>query len=147
MPNPWVDFVRAYAKENNLSYGCAISEAGPEYRKMKAMHAKPKAKTKSKISVQKQEKEEKPKEVEPPKRARRKFIGGPEDTGIEDRKIYRDYKRIKCDKMNSISFIINQFQMKGNFEEAKDKINTMIKMMTCLIHQRFTVNLSNQSQK
>jgi len=72
MPNPWVDFVRAYANENNLSYGCAISEAGPKYRKMKAMHAKPKEKKKSKITVQKQEKEEKPEEVEPPKRARRK---------------------------------------------------------------------------
>ena len=72
MPNPWVDFVRAYANENNLSYGCAISEASPAYRKMKAMHAKPKEKTKSKISVLKKEQEEKPKEVEPPKRARRK---------------------------------------------------------------------------
>jgi len=35
MPNPWVDFVRQYAKENNLSYGCAISEAGAAYRSMK----------------------------------------------------------------------------------------------------------------
>jgi len=126
MPNPWVDFVRAYAKENNLSYGCAISEAGPEYRKMKAMHAKPKAKTKSKISVQKQEKEEKPKEVEPPKRARRKYFEGLSEPEKEDRKRYKDYRRIKCAKMNSIAFIINQFQLKGNFEEAKDKINTMI---------------------
>ena len=24
MPNAWVEFVRQYAKENNLSYGCAI---------------------------------------------------------------------------------------------------------------------------
>ena len=35
MPNAWVEFVRAFAKENNLSYGCAISEASPAYRKMK----------------------------------------------------------------------------------------------------------------
>jgi hypothetical protein len=35
MPNAWVEFVRQYAKENNLSYGCAISEAGPAYRSMK----------------------------------------------------------------------------------------------------------------
>jgi len=28
MGNPWVEFVRAYAKDNNISYGCAISEAG-----------------------------------------------------------------------------------------------------------------------
>jgi hypothetical protein len=35
MPNPWVDFVRQYAKDNNISYGCAISEAGVAYRAMK----------------------------------------------------------------------------------------------------------------
>jgi len=34
MPNPWVDFVRQYAKDNNISYGCAISEAGVAYRSM-----------------------------------------------------------------------------------------------------------------
>ena len=44
----------------------------------------------------------------------------------EDRKRYKDYRRIKCAKMNSIASSINQFQLKGNFEEAKDKINTMI---------------------
>jgi len=35
MPNAWVEFVRQYAKDNNLSYGCAISEASPAYRKIK----------------------------------------------------------------------------------------------------------------
>jgi len=35
MPNAWVELVRQYAKENNLSYGCAISEASFAYRKMK----------------------------------------------------------------------------------------------------------------
>lgn len=35
MANPWVQFVRKYAKEKKKSYGCAISEAGPAYRKMK----------------------------------------------------------------------------------------------------------------
>ena len=35
MVNQWVQFVRQYAKENNISYGCAISEAGQAYRKMK----------------------------------------------------------------------------------------------------------------
>ena len=35
MVNPWVVFVKAYAKEHNLSYGCAISEAGVAYRSMK----------------------------------------------------------------------------------------------------------------
>ena len=34
MPNPWVDFVRQYAKDNNISYSCAISEAGVAYRSM-----------------------------------------------------------------------------------------------------------------
>ena len=36
MPNAWVTFLKQYAQENNISYGCAISEAGPAYRKMKA---------------------------------------------------------------------------------------------------------------
>ena len=35
MGNPWVEFVRQYAKDNNISYGCAISEAGVAYRSMK----------------------------------------------------------------------------------------------------------------
>ena len=35
MPNAWVEFVRQYAKDNNISYGCAISEAGVAYRSMK----------------------------------------------------------------------------------------------------------------
>jgi len=35
MVNQWVQFVRQYAKDNNISYGCAISEAGPAYRNMK----------------------------------------------------------------------------------------------------------------
>jgi len=127
MANAWVEFVKQYAKKKNISYGCAISEAGPEYRKLKGMNVKPKEKKKSKITVPKKKtkEEEKPKEVEPP-RARRKYFEGLSEPEKEDRKRYKDYKRIKCDKMNSIAFFINQFQLKGNFEEAKDKINTMI---------------------
>ena len=35
MVNQWIEFIRQYAKDNNISYGCAISEAGPAYRNMK----------------------------------------------------------------------------------------------------------------
>ena len=35
MVNQWIQFVKEFAKENNISYGCAISEAGPAYRIMK----------------------------------------------------------------------------------------------------------------
>jgi len=35
MVNQWIQFVRQFAKDNNISYGCAISEAGPAYRNMK----------------------------------------------------------------------------------------------------------------
>ena len=35
MPNEWVNFLKKYAKDNNVSYACAISEASPAYRKMK----------------------------------------------------------------------------------------------------------------
>ena len=36
MPNAWVMFVKEYAKKNNISYGCAISKAGEEYRALKS---------------------------------------------------------------------------------------------------------------
>jgi hypothetical protein len=36
MVNAWVLFVKEYAKKNNISYGCAISKAGEEYRALKS---------------------------------------------------------------------------------------------------------------
>jgi len=51
MGNPWVEFVRQYAKDNNLSYDCAISEAGPAYRAMKQGTQTLKAPTKKRITV------------------------------------------------------------------------------------------------
>jgi hypothetical protein len=36
MANAWVLFVKEYAKKNNISYGCAISKAGEEYRALKS---------------------------------------------------------------------------------------------------------------
>lgn len=33
MVNPWVEHVKAYAKEHNISYGCAITEAKASYKK------------------------------------------------------------------------------------------------------------------
>ena len=53
MPNAWVEFVRQYAKEKNLSYGCAISEASPAYRKMKQEAKLPKTPTKKRITIKK----------------------------------------------------------------------------------------------
>jgi len=35
MVNHWVQFVKEYARVNNISYGCAISKAGQAYRNMK----------------------------------------------------------------------------------------------------------------
>jgi len=35
MPNPWIEFVREYAKKNNITYMCAISKAKDEYKAMK----------------------------------------------------------------------------------------------------------------
>jgi len=51
MGNPWVEFVRQYSKDNNKSYGCAISEAGPAYRAMKQGAQAPKAPTKKRITI------------------------------------------------------------------------------------------------
>ena len=43
MPNAWIDHVRAYAREHNISYGCAVSEARASYVRApgKARAAKP----------------------------------------------------------------------------------------------------------
>ena len=51
MGNPWVEFVRQYSKDNNISYGCAISEAGPAYRAMKQGAQTPKAPTKKELQL------------------------------------------------------------------------------------------------
>lgn len=34
MTNPWVEHVRKYAKENNITYMCAITEAKASYQKV-----------------------------------------------------------------------------------------------------------------
>jgi ABC-type dipeptide/oligopeptide/nickel transport system permease component len=47
--NPWIIFVRAYAKKNNISYACAISEAKEAYRKKKEPEPEPVKKEKEKI--------------------------------------------------------------------------------------------------
>lgn len=59
MPNKWVDFVKEYAKKNNISYGCALSNTDMknEYNKIhksiknldKKDIAKKKEETKQKI--------------------------------------------------------------------------------------------------
>ena len=33
MPNPWIEHVRKYAKDNNLTYACAITHAKSTYTK------------------------------------------------------------------------------------------------------------------
>ena len=33
MSNPWVEHVRKYAKDNNITYMCAITEASKTYKK------------------------------------------------------------------------------------------------------------------
>lgn len=35
MGNEWIDFVRQFAKDNDITYSRAIKEAGPAYRKLK----------------------------------------------------------------------------------------------------------------
>ncbi len=36
MSNPWVEHVKKYAKDNNITYMCAITEASKTYKKTKA---------------------------------------------------------------------------------------------------------------
>ena len=36
MSNPWVEHVKKYAKDNNITYMCAITEASKTYKKTKS---------------------------------------------------------------------------------------------------------------
>jgi len=45
MSNPWVEHVRKYAKDNNITYMCAITEASKTYKKPQP---KPQSKLQSK---------------------------------------------------------------------------------------------------
>lgn len=47
----WTDFVKKYAKANNMTYGEALSKAAPEYRKKKG--------TKGAVNVSRVKKEKK----------------------------------------------------------------------------------------
>lgn len=53
MPSRWVEFVKEFARKNNLSYGCALSkpECSAEYRKK---YGTPKRKSKAKAKVEKE---------------------------------------------------------------------------------------------
>ncbi len=42
MPNPWIEHVRKYAKDNNLTYACAITHAKSSYNKKDGPKPKPK---------------------------------------------------------------------------------------------------------
>ena len=46
MSNPWVEHVRKYAKDNNITYMCAITEASKTYKKPQP---KPQSKLQSKL--------------------------------------------------------------------------------------------------
>ena len=69
MPNAWVEHVRQYAKDNNLTYACAIPYAKATYTKKDGTKStpskslppskpEPKAKAKPKAKTKKQIKEE-----------------------------------------------------------------------------------------
>ena len=69
MANQWIMFLRQYAKDNNISYSCAITEASPAYKKMKERNQKQETKgdiktIKIKQKKPKQKKETKQKERE-----------------------------------------------------------------------------------
>jgi hypothetical protein len=42
MPNAWIEHVRKYARDNNISYGCAVSEARASYANPPARSKTPK---------------------------------------------------------------------------------------------------------
>jgi FKBP-type peptidyl-prolyl cis-trans isomerase len=60
MSNRWVEHVRKFAKDNNMTYMCAITEASKTYKKTKddELKSTPKMTTKAIPKVKKQKEEE-----------------------------------------------------------------------------------------
>ena len=56
MSNQWVEHVRKYAKANNITYMCAITEASKTYKKPKNDELKSTPKNESKASPKEQPK-------------------------------------------------------------------------------------------
>ena len=71
MPSPWVEHVRKYAKDNNISYMCAISDASKTYDKKKPIKKKSEPVKKKKEPVKK--KSEVKKKTEPIKKNKSNF--------------------------------------------------------------------------
>lgn len=48
MANSWIDFVKKFAKDNNMSYSEALKKAGPAFKKSRGSTAKTTAKATTK---------------------------------------------------------------------------------------------------
>jgi len=111
MSNPWVEHVRKYAKENNINYMCAITEASKTYKKAKDIKLKstpkktPKAQPKAELKAS-------PKAV-----YRISVINKKNDNSFFDFNYSRDfkYKTIKNDL--GYDFIFNNI---NDYNTAKD---------------------------
>jgi hypothetical protein len=109
MSNPWVEHVRKYAKANNITYMCAITEASKTYKKDDKLKSTPK--TQSKASPKEQPKTQSKADY------RISVINRKNDNSFFDFNYSRDfkYKTIKNDL--GYDFIFNNI---NDYNTAKD---------------------------
>jgi len=111
MANAWIQHVKEYARKNNISYGCAISEAKASYTKKAKPEPKkkaPKPKPEPKKKAPKPEPKPKPKPEPKPKASPKKAKPKPEPKKKEEPKpapkeeyinLVKSKSKIKADKI------------------------------------------------
>ena len=111
MSNQWVEHVRKYAKANNITYMCAITEASKTYKKPKNDKLKSTPKNESKASPKEQPK------VNKISKYRISVVNKKEDKSSFDFNFSRDfeYKIVKTDL--GYDFIFNNLK---DYDTAKD---------------------------
>ena len=124
MVNQWILFLRQYAKDNNISYSCAITEAAPVYRKMKEemKNKEEEPKIFSKMVKVKKQKQKKQKEEEEDEEVPKLDLELPNaaDNYI---KLMNEY----VDKYNLTE--LKQYIIGNTFKEKKDKAVIILKQL------------------
>jgi hypothetical protein len=122
MANPWVEHVKKYAKDNNISYGCAMSMS-----EVKASYTPKQKVVKPKVVKPKPTKQEAKPKVVKPKVVKPKVVKD-EDLDDDEEIEYPEVIKIKDFPMLSSAQIFNLNQSIGEMKEFIDKVKSSKKI-------------------
>ena len=119
----WTDFVKAFAKKHNLSYGCALSDVRcrEEYHYYKTADLKPTEKKKSKKVILS---EQKPKKVKPILEIPEQWLEYMKVHNIPD--FLENKKELKKRYKEELREIVEHFGLKVSKNDDKEKLANII---------------------